>query len=157
MRFPIDPVLVALTGSETRARTLGVLANAERPLTGYRIAKLAGLAETKVYRELARAAQAGLVKKEESGFLLVPSDLRNFLRVRFRVAWSEDWARTYDQRMERARARIREATSLPPLDYSKYRPNPAVARRYAREIERPAVKDDWPAGRRQGRVSRKRL
>lgn len=93
MRNRTDPVLVALTGSETRARTLGVLANAERPMTGYRVAKLAGLPEIKVYEELKRAKKAGIVRKNPNGWILVPADLRNFLQVRFRVYWAEDWDR----------------------------------------------------------------
>lgn len=49
MKTELDPGPLAFAGSKTRVLTLGVLANAERPMTGYRVAKTAGLAPIKVY------------------------------------------------------------------------------------------------------------
>ena len=157
MTAELDPALVAFLGSETRARTLGVLANAEFPMTGYRVALVAGIPRTKVYRELRRAIQARIVRLEQDGYRLIDPDFRILLRKRIRRAWSEDWARTYDDRTKAARKRLRELDTLPAIDYSRYTPNPVVARRYAREFERPGVKEDWPAKVVGDRVSRKRL
>lgn len=152
-----DPALVAFLGSETRARTLGVLANAEFPMTGYRVAVVAGVPRSRVYRELRRAIEAGIVRIEKDGYRLIDPDFRILLRKRIRWSWSEDWARKYDDRTKAAQRRLGEIDALSPIDYSRYTPNPVVARRYAREFERPGVKDDWPAKVTGDRVSRKRL
>ena len=81
-----DPALVAFLGSETRARTLGVLANAEFPMTGYRVAVVAGVPRSRVYRELRRAIEAGIVRIEKDGYRLIDPDFRILLRKRIR--WS---------------------------------------------------------------------
>ena len=143
-----DDALVAFCGSETRVATLGVLANSERPLTGYRVSKLAGLQPIKVYRELAKATKSGLAQKTPRGYRLTDSDLRLLLRKRVRVSWFESW---YDQEPARAaRARRVRDSSTDWFDPGRYRPNPSVAKRYAKEIKRPPEKNAWaPSG---GRV-----
>jgi len=52
-----DPALLSLFGSQTRLLTMAVLANADEALTGYRVAKIAGLPREKVYPELRKGIQ----------------------------------------------------------------------------------------------------
>lgn len=139
MRADIDSRIVALCGSETRVLTLGVLANAEMPLSGYRVAKVAGLPEIKVYQELRCNVEAGLVEKSAKGYTLLDPDVRALLRKRIRLSWSEEW---YAGEAARA-SRAKETLALPArwFDRARYAPNPAIAARYAKEIERPAEKD----------------
>jgi hypothetical protein len=54
MEPDVDPKLVALFGSETRVRTLAVLAGAFRPLAAYRVAKVGGIPVQKAYEEVRR-------------------------------------------------------------------------------------------------------
>ena len=90
-----DAALEAFCGSRTRLLTLGVLAAAEVPLTGYRVALVAGLPREKVYPELRRSIAAGSVVKGESGYSLVDREPRKLLRSRIRVVWSKYWDRPY--------------------------------------------------------------
>lgn len=140
-----DDALLAFCGSGTRVATLGILANSEKPLTGYRVAKLAGLQPIKVYRELAKASKSGLVQRTARGYRLADSDLRDLLRKRIRVSWFESW---YDQ--ESARGKRAQAVRESPTDSydsSRYQPNPSIAKRYAKEIQRPSEKDTWAPSR----------
>jgi len=153
MEKAADPGLVRFCGSETRVLTLGVLANSEAPLTGYRVAKISNLPQTKVYQELRRGIEAGYVERQARGFRLSDPDLRTLLKKRVRISWSEDWFGGEKRRTERSRAVASMSTSW--YDPSRYTPNPAVARRYSREIERPPEKDELDS--RAGRtLSRKR-
>ena len=134
-----DTALVAFCGSGTRVAALGVLANSDRPLTAYRVSKLSGVQPIKVYQALARASKAGLVQRTARGYRLTDPDIRDLLRKRVRVYWSESW---YDQ--ERARAERAEQIQGPRLrwfDPKRYRPNRSVAQRYSREVRRPKEKD----------------
>jgi len=139
MRGMADRGLVAFCGSETRVSTLGVLANAERPLTGYRISKLAGLQPIKVYRELERAIRAGLVGKSESGYRLLDRDVRTLLQKRVRVSWSEAWFADEGERAKRSRKVLENSVAW--YDPRRYKSNSKVAKRYATEIQRPPEKD----------------
>jgi DNA-binding transcriptional ArsR family regulator len=88
MERPADAGLLAFCGSETRLLTFGVLAKTRRPLTGYRIAQLTGLPQTKVYKELRRAMLVGTVQRAADGFRLVDREIRDLLRQRFRLGGS---------------------------------------------------------------------
>lgn len=141
----LDPALVAFVGSETRVRTLGVLANAEFPMTGYRVAKVARVQEIKVYQELKRAVEAKIVRKEKDGFRLVDPDFRLILRKRYRVSWSGDWNAGEPARAARAeRAKQRDRSWLRGLNLT---PDPKVAARYGnfgRPPEKgPSRKTGW--------------
>ena len=144
-----DPALVAFCGSETRVRTLGVLANAEFPMTGYRVAKVAGVPESKVYPELRKGIRVGIVRKERSGYRLIDSDLRGLLRKRVRLFWDVDWdraregwgaetSRILEQGMSAIRRRLQGDVSY--LRPKGWKP-PAAARRWNRELRRPRGKD----------------
>lgn len=158
MALEIDPWLTALFGSETRVRTLAPLANAAEPLTAYRVAQLGGVQRIKVYAELRRLAEAGVVAERPTGanrsvWMLSDSEVRRLLQRRARVVRSEDWFLGERRRAQRAKNAATEPTSW--FETARYRRNPAVAARYAREIERPSEKDEV-AARVGARVSRKR-
>lgn len=82
-----DEALEAFCGSRARLLTLGVLASAEAPLSGYRVAEVAGLPRAKVYPELSKAVVVGVVERGELGYSLVDPELRALLRARIRVTW----------------------------------------------------------------------
>jgi hypothetical protein len=144
-----DPALVAFCGSEARARTLGTLANAVAPMTGYRVAKVSGIPEPKVYPELRRAVRAGIVRKEVNGYRLIDEDLRLLLQKRVRLYWDLDWDRAragwsgetpelLKQGLLAIRERIREDPFyLRPRGWSA----PASARKWERGLVRPPDKD----------------
>jgi hypothetical protein len=136
----VDPGVVALFGSETRAATLGVLANAGQSLSAYRIAKISGSQLIKTTTELRRLESAGFVSRAPTprgrpGWIISDGPLRELLCRRVRIVWLADWDR---QVTERTRMR----TALPRLriDLSKFPPNPrSVPNRP--EFERPSGKD----------------
>jgi hypothetical protein len=134
----IDPGLQEFAGSKTRVLTLGALANATRPLTGYRVAKITRLPEIKVYEVLRRATKVGTVRRMRRGFRLVDPDLRSLLQKRVRMFWSEDW---YSDETERSlRADVARDVDTSWFDPSRYTPDPRVAQRLAKEFERPTEK-----------------
>jgi len=153
MRLAVDSGLIAFCGSETRVSTLGVLANSNRPLTGYRVSKISGLQPIKVYRELARAVESGLVARSVRGYRLIDPDIRTLLQKRIRVYWSEAWLAGESDRAQRAAKR--SILSIAPFDSSRYKPNPTVASRYRREFDRPREKDQ-PSSQQGVNTSRKR-
>jgi DNA-binding transcriptional ArsR family regulator len=109
MVLAVDPGMVALFGSETRVLTLAPLANASGPLTAYRIAAITGVQRTKVYTELRRLSQAGIVRElvtEEgrSAWELIDPDIRALLRRRVRIVWSGDLQRDAPALAGRTRA-----------------------------------------------------
>ncbi len=145
--------LYAFAGSRVRALALGVLANAESPLSGYRVAQIAGLSQIKVYEALRAASRAGIVRKSPDGYRLVDADLGSYLRAKVRLRWSEE-RRTRGSPIKRpSRTDLRSQASW--FDPSKYRANPGVAKRYRREFLRPSEKNEpFSSGRPVG--SRKR-
>lgn len=141
MRPTVDPALAALCGSETRALTLGVLANAELPMSGYRIAKVADLPRPKVYVELAKAIAAGSVRKGVRGYRLTDLGIRALLRPRVRLFWSGDWSAPSVSRARQERAAQFRDFDDSWLNLSQYEPlSPNIAVKYAKEIERPQEK-----------------
>ncbi len=89
-----DPALEGAFGSRTRLLTLAALANSDEPLTGYRVALVANLPRPKVYAELRKGIQSGLVERVSGGFRLVDPDLRALLRKRVRIRWDAEWDRS---------------------------------------------------------------
>ena len=137
MALTVDPGLAALFGSEDRVRTLAALANAEAPLTAYRVASMVGMKPPNVYRELKRLLRFNEVERARTpdgrdGWKLMDADVRSLLRRRLRVVWSEDLLRGTRERGRRA-ALIIERGSRTPLDLSRFAPGrpfaPAVVRR----------------------------
>jgi hypothetical protein len=154
MRIETDPDLLWLFGSEARILSLAVLANAGRPLTGYRVAQLAGLPRIKVYEQLQRAERANWILRVADGYRMPEGELRTLLRQRIRVAWSSDLAASVDSRARQERAILNRRGSTSWFDLTKYTPNPTVRAQYAKEFERPSGKGEFP-GMDSARRSRK--
>lgn len=151
MTISIDPAVVTVTGSKTRALTLAVLANADRPFTGYRVAEVTGIPRSKVYAELARAERGGVVAKTPNGYRLADRALATWLCQRVRISWADDLLS--DSRANRAA----RSKSLPTdwFDPTLFRRNPKVAARY-HNFDRPPEKDEIALRNGRG-LSRKRL
>ncbi len=120
----IDPSVVALFGSRTRAATLGALANAGQPLTAYLVAKMTGTQVIKAITELGRLEQAGVVATAQTGrgragWTLTDPSLQEFFRRRVRIVWSADFGREVDRRIAR-----RASPCRPRIDLSKFVPSP---------------------------------
>jgi hypothetical protein len=136
----VDPGVVALFGSETRAATLGALANAGEPLSAYRLAKITQSQVIKTTAELRRLEGAGFVSRAltprgRPGWIISDGALRELLRSRVRIVWSADW----DRQVAR---RARSVAGLPRLriDLSRFPANPkAVPNRS--EFVRSIAKD----------------
>jgi hypothetical protein len=160
-----DVALASLFGSQNRLLTMAVLANADEPLTGYRVAKVAGLPRQKVYPEIRRGIEAGLVERVANGFRLSDPDVRALLRKRVRIRWAEEWDRSRSGWDGQTRARLATLLASIPTDprYLRpkgWRPSPSASRAI-QEMERPATKDallrrrrlrtsdreDWAGGR----------
>ncbi len=151
---PVDAALVRLFGSETRALSLAVLANAKRPMTAYRVAKTAGLGKIKVYQQLKALVAAGWIERGGNRYVLPAGELRSLLRTRVRVSWSADWSADRAAKDRRASRLVRRAPWRAWYRPADFVPNPTIARRYAEEFERPAAKDR-PFGSGRGVGSRK--
>ncbi len=126
MGIDIDPAVAVLFGSETRAATLGALANAGQPLTAYRIAKMTGSQVIKTITELRRLQKTGFVAQAFTdrgriGWVVSDDLLGEFLRRRVRIVWAADW----DQEVGK---RIRQRTRSPKIriDLSRFVPNPGA-------------------------------
>ncbi len=142
MSANVDPGIVSLFGGETRVLTLAALSNSTSPLTGYRVTKLTGVQPTKVYEEIRRLANSGIVTKQvtengRTGWVVSDPYLRSFFRERVRLLSAEGWKRELE-------ARVRQQKPIPlevlNLDLSRYKANPSgVPNR--KEFERPALKD----------------
>lgn len=132
----IDPRLTVLFGSETRVRTLAVLAGAHRPMTPYRVGKVGSIPMAKVYREIARLGRAGLLRQEGGGWILVNDDLRRFLLRRIRVAWGKDWFQERSQRASRETIILERLRRIP-----HPRPPEGWKPRTPKRFDRSPIKD----------------
>jgi DNA-binding transcriptional ArsR family regulator len=142
MALAVDPGLAALFGSEDRVRTLAALANAEAPLTAYRVAAIVGMKPPNVYRELKRLLEFKEVERASTpegrdGWTVVDPDVRALLRRRLRIVWIEDLARSAEERERRATLAIRRSAQEP-LDLSKFKPGRPLS---ITEIRRRTEKD----------------
>jgi hypothetical protein len=140
MTVDFESSLAYLFGSQNRLLTMAVLANADEPLTGYRVAKIAGLPRQKVYPEIRRGVEVGLVDRTPSGFLLTDPDVRILLRKRIRIRWDEEWDRAQRARSSTVSselARIRSSLKA----VRTYDPKNRIPLRERRELERDPAKD----------------
>jgi hypothetical protein len=133
----VDPRLVALFGSETRVRTLAVLAGAHRPVTAYRIGKVGAIPIHKAYEEVRRLGKVGLVAQRAGGWVLLDEEVRALLRRRVRIAWSEDWFAERNRRAEEERDLLERLRRIPharppkgwkPRDPKRFRRSPTKDR-----------------------------
>ena len=142
MALRVDPGLAALFGSEDRVRTLAALANAEAPLTAYRVASIVRMKPPNVYRELKRLLEVAEVQRATTpegrdGWTLVDPNVRTLLQRRQRIVWSQDLARGMEAREGRALLAIQQS-NLRPTDLSKFVPGRRLT---AQEIRRRRRKD----------------
>ncbi|MCI4319163.1 MAG: hypothetical protein L3K23_03390 [Thermoplasmata archaeon] len=145
MKTAVDPSLLSLFGSRTRLLTMAVLANADEPLTGYRVAVIAGLPREKVYPELRKGIATGLLRSSSNGFRMVDSDVRALLRKRVRIRWDEEWDRARAGWNAETRSQLRAMLASIPTDATYLRPKgwkpSSSARKAIREMGRLASKD----------------
>lgn len=145
MRPILDPALLALTGSETRALTLAPIANSSVPLSAYRIASIVQLARTKVYRELDKLARSGVVQKTTGSdgtalWSIRDTDIKQLFRRRARIGWSEDLsteARALEKRTKAVLA-FAKANPIDPALLAK-QSKPRNATEFDRSPEKDAV------------------
>jgi len=138
----LQPALRRLLGGETRAKVLGLLADATVPKTGYELAKAARASPSKVYAILRDLAGAGLVKSVSNrpgvkAYSLTDPDLRRFLLRNVRITTIGEW-------FSPARVRQRESMldRLQPMRFELRAPE--IGRKQLpnyREFERPPDKD----------------
>ena len=153
MKVQVDAGLARVFGSADRVRVLAVLANASRPPTAYRVARVAGVAAPNVYRELKRLLQVGEVRRagpSRAGWELVDPDIGAALRRRCQVSWSADLLLDLQGRGARA-AEVILQNAADPLDLSKFTPGRRPTRA---EVRRRAEKNQ-ALSREGGRASRK--
>ncbi len=149
MTETIDTVLEAAFGSRARLLTLAALANSDEPLTGYRVAVVANLPRPKVYVELRKGIEAGLLERVSGGFRLSDPDLRTLLRKRVRIRWDAEWDRSRkrwnEETAELLRAGLEEVRGRIRQNPDYLRPpgwkSPPEASRWQKELERPPQKD----------------
>ena len=140
----MDPGLAVLFGSEDRVRTLAALANADAPLTAYRVATIVGIKPANVYRELKRLIQFNEVERAPTldgkpGWRLVDADVTALLRKRLRVVWSEDMFRGNRDRGRRAALAVRRSSRVP-LDLASFSPGrPPSAAAVRRRLDKDRV------------------
>ncbi|MGA8302726.1 MAG: hypothetical protein WA691_05785 [Thermoplasmata archaeon] len=140
MKTEVDPVLLAMCGSETRLRTLAVLASAYRPMTAYRVAKVGEVPVQKAYEEMRRLSEAGLVAWRGGGWALIDDDVRALLRRRVRFRWDEDWDRARSGKAGKVMADLdRIRSEVRGLDF--YDPDNRISRAARQELERDSEKN----------------
>jgi hypothetical protein len=140
MKADLDPSLSTLIGSRTRLLTMAVLANSDEPLTGYRVAKVAGLPRTKVYPEIRRGLAAGLLVRAGSGYRMDDPDVRALLRKRVRIRWYDEWNRSRGSRatsVDRELGRIQATLK----GVRTYDPNNRIPASALRELKRDPEKN----------------
>jgi hypothetical protein len=135
-----DEKIQSFCGSRARLLTLAVLAAAEVPMTGYRVAAVAGLPREKVYPELRAAIESSSAVKSERGYAMVDEDLRRLLRARTRVTWDSYWdrpGRPSADAVDRELDEIRKSRRRVRL----YNPNNRIPPEALRELVRDPEKD----------------
>jgi hypothetical protein len=141
----VDPTLLSLFGSRTRLLTMAVLANASRPLTGYRVAVIAGLPREKVYPEIRKGMATGLLAKDDEGYRMVDPDVRAILQKRVQIRWDREWDRERAGWNEGTQDRLNAILASIPTNSTYLRPQgwrpSASARALIREMRRPRAKD----------------
>ena len=151
MRRDTDSALVSLFGSETRLLTMAVLANANEPLSGYRIAMVANLPREKVYPQLRKGVASGILEAGPTGFRMIDADIRALVRKRVRIRWDPEWDRARAGWDEDTRARLTALLASIPKGPTYLRPKgwkpSALARKAIREMGRSPSKDALLASR----------
>lgn len=141
----VSPELNWFVGSQNRLLTMAVLANAQKPLTGYRVAVIADLPREKVYPELRRSVDSGVIAKDARGYRMLDEDLRSLLRKRVRLSWDEDWDEARKRLDASSGAEMSAILASLPTDSKFLRPTgwkpSRAARRSIKEMTRDPRKD----------------
>lgn len=137
--------MAGLFGGSDRTAMLAALANSSEPLTGYRVARISGVQPIKVYNELRQLARIGVVTEcslelGKKGWQMTDPDLRNFLRRRVRLFWSQSFLRDRRKDASRAEAINKQWAEQPPIDLEKYI-RPEWIPQFPEDYERPPEKD----------------
>ena len=148
MTLSVDPAIESFCGSKTRLLTFGVLASAEAPTTGYRVALIAGLPREKVYPVLREGGATGAIRKLETGFILVDLGLRQLLVERVKVTFDSAWERPGNTSSRPGEEELREIRRLT-RKLRLYDPNNRIPESALLELERDPGKNK--ALRRLGR------
>ena len=120
------PGVYDLFGNVARTRILGVLAGQSDPVTGYRVAKDAGLERTQTYKELRRLASIGVLSPEptragRAGWVLTDSSIREFCLRRVRI---QEIGALFERKRARLPETRRRVQAMPAIDLSKFRSRP---------------------------------
>ncbi len=112
--------LGVLLGSATRGNIVEALALANKPLTAYRVSKAYNMNVAKVYLEMKRLAELGLVKTDRRNrsteYTLADDDLRRLaVKLSSRVVTYDNWS---SREAKRARFRMGMA-AVPPVSLAK--------------------------------------
>ena len=121
---------------------MAALANANRPLTAYRVAKIVEMHPPNVYRELKRLLKGDIVTRTTTPrgstvWRLRDSDLESFFCTRMRVSWSEDLLLGVSDRGQRSAAPIGQRGGGP-INLSRFEPGRTLS---AAERRRRRKKD----------------
>lgn len=140
MEGTFDPGLAYIFGSQTRLLTMAVLANSEEPLTGYRVAKVANLPRQKVYPEINRGVEMGVIERVRGGCRLSDPDIRALLRKRVRIRWAEGWDRARAGKAAGVAAEL-DRIRLSLKGVRTYDPANGIPAAALRELERDPAKN----------------
>jgi hypothetical protein len=105
--------MALLFGSQVRSSILAVLASANGPLTGYRIALTGGLPQPKVHVQLRRLSRAGIVVRNSEGWVLVDLRLAALFTRSQRVLGWDDWRQEHHRREQSGRETLDQLRRLP--------------------------------------------
>ena len=146
MPLDLDPQLVALFGSETRASVLVALARARYPQTGYRIAKVANIQPIKAYSELGRLLAVGVVRRTSGAsgrftWELPEGAVRTFVVNRARISDWVDWMADPRRRVSSADRRFARRLNAAATGRPPPKSIPPAARAILSEMTRPPEKD----------------
>jgi hypothetical protein len=128
--------MAILFGSEVRSSVLAVLANANGPLTGYRIARTGGLPQPKVHVQLRRLAKAGIAARRSEGWVLVDLRLAALFTRHRRVMGWDDWRQEHLRREQAGPSTMDRLRQLP-----HPRPPAGWSPRHPEAYSRPPLKE----------------
>ena len=132
----VDFRLIAEFGSEARVLVLAVLANAYRPLTGYRVAKTGEVPRPKAYEQLERLAKAGVAPTRRRDGSCSTRTSRPSSESGCGSSWDVDWFSERERRQPETDAFLARLDKTPPPAKPKgWKPRSGTLRQLNRERE----------------------
>lgn len=98
---------------------MAALAGSSKPITGYRVSLITGLPRTKVYSELKRSLDSGLVERKGRLYCLVDPVIRALLQKRVRLVWADDWFEEMERREPARQDLVSALQRLPPPKFRR--------------------------------------